>query len=105
MRLIQKLFSATIEVVYSKARKDEMRITNQTDCVLVHNIVKKIISKYYDGEIKVTIPTNVKNRFSDIGFDFKISSEDELTKIQNEIQKELKQSLKSVEGFIFPSDD
>ena len=105
MSLLQKPISATIEVAYSDARKKEMNITNQTDCVLVHNIVKQIISKHCVGDIQIVIPTNVKDRYSDICFDFEINSENEIIIIQNEIKNELKQSLKSVEGFIFPSDD
>ena len=99
------MIPATIEVAYSDARKSEMRLTDQTDCVLVHNIVRQIIAKYCSGEIKVVVPTNKKTRYSDVCFDFRISSEDELLEIQNEIKNELKQSLKSVNGFIFPPDD
>ena len=102
---VLKPISAMIDVVYSEARKNEMKISNQTDCVLIHNIVKKIISKYCYKEIKITVPTNVKDRYSDICFDFEITSEDKLIIIQNEIKNELKESLKSVEGFIFPSND
>lgn len=105
MNTLQNLVSASIEVAYSDALKNEMKINEQTDSVLARNIIKKIISKHCVGGIEVIIPTNIKERYSDICFDFKIISEDDLVIIQNKIQDELQKSLKSVEGFIFPDDD
>lgn len=104
MSLIQKYIPANIEVSYSNARREEMKINNETDCVLVHTIVKQIIQKYSSEKIKTSIPIN-KNRTIDIYFDFKVKSESDLIKIEDEIKENLKQSLEYVKSFILTTDD
>ena len=98
MSLIQKPLSATIEVVYSKARKNDMRIENQKTCHLIINIIKHVFQKRGIILHEITVPIN-KPANTDIYFEVSIPKS-EIDSMKKEILDRCGDSLKSADVFL-----
>lgn len=99
MSLLQKPTPATIEVVYSKVRKYDMKKEHQKTCSLLINIIKHILQKHEIQLNEILIPTHKDNN-ADIYFEVIFKSKQEIDEIKNEIMIKTVGSLSSIEVLI-----